>query len=93
MAVKDLQPSHLHKETEFFTLLHTDNMGGCQNCGPFLGTLNIRCRTIIGVQKRTIILTTTHIATLQCKFPSLTESPERSSPEHRANGQEAPACE
>ena len=28
----------------------------------FLGTLNIRCRIIIGIQKGTIILTTTHIA-------------------------------
>ena len=27
-------------------------MGGCQNYGPFLGTLNIRCRIIIGIQKR-----------------------------------------
>ena len=36
-------------------------MGGCQNCGPFLGTLNIRCRIITGIQKGTIILTTTHI--------------------------------
>ena len=27
---------------------------------PFLGTLNIRCRIIIGIQKGTIILTTTH---------------------------------
>ena len=27
----------------------------------FGGTLNIRCRTIIGIQKRTIILTTTHM--------------------------------
>ena len=26
-------------------------MGGCQNYGPFLGTLSIRCRTIIGTQK------------------------------------------
>ena len=34
-------------------------MGGCQNYGPFLGTLNIRCRTIIGIQKGIIILTTT----------------------------------
>ena len=24
------------------------NMGGCQNYGPFLGTLNIRCHIIIG---------------------------------------------
>ena len=26
-------------------------MAGCQNYGPFLGTLNIRGRTIIGTQK------------------------------------------
>ena len=26
-------------------------LGGCQNYGPFLGTLNIRCRTILGTQK------------------------------------------
>ena len=36
-------------------------MGGCQNYGPFLGTLSIRCRTIPGTQKGTIILTTTHM--------------------------------
>ena len=36
-------------------------MGGCQNYGPFLGTLNIRCRFGIGIQKGTIILTTTHM--------------------------------
>ena len=29
---------------------------------PFLGTLNNRCRIIIGTQKGTIILTTTHFA-------------------------------
>ena len=34
-------------------------MGSCQNYGPFLGTLNNRCRTILGTQKGTIILTTT----------------------------------
>ena len=33
-------------------------MGSCQNYGPFLGTLNIRGRIIIGTQKGTIILTT-----------------------------------
>ena len=33
-------------------------MVGCQNYGPFLGTLNIRGRIIIGTQKGTIILTT-----------------------------------
>ena len=36
-------------------------MGGCQNYGPFLGFLNIRCRIIIRIQKGTIILTTTHV--------------------------------
>ena len=36
-------------------------MGGCQNYGPFLGTLNIRCRAIIVTQKGTIILTTTYM--------------------------------
>ena len=27
-------------------------MGGCQNYGLFLGTLNIRCHIILGTQKR-----------------------------------------
>ena len=37
-------------------------MDGCQNYDPFLGTLNIRCRIIIGYPKiKTITLTTTHI--------------------------------
>ena len=35
-------------------------VGGGQNYGPFVGTLSIRCRIIIGIQKGTIILTTTH---------------------------------
>ena len=37
------------------------HLGGWQNEGPFLGTLNIRCRTILGTQKETLILTTTHL--------------------------------
>ena len=36
-------------------------MGGCPNYGPFLDTLNLRCRIIIGIQKGTIISTTTHM--------------------------------
>ena len=36
-------------------------MGGCQNYGPFLGTLNIRGRNIVGIPKGTIILTIPHI--------------------------------
>ena len=36
-------------------------MGGCQNYDPFWGTLKIRCRSIIGIQKGAIMLTTTHI--------------------------------
>ena len=31
------------------------------NYGPFLGTLNNRCRTILGTPKGIIILTTTHV--------------------------------
>ena len=33
-------------------------MGSCQNRGPFLGTLNIWCRTILGTPKGTKILRT-----------------------------------
>ena len=33
--------------------------GGCQNYGLFWGTLNIRCRSIIGIHKGTTFLTTT----------------------------------
>ena len=36
-------------------------MGGCRNYGPVLGTVNIRCRIIIGIQKGIMILTTTSI--------------------------------
>ena len=36
-------------------------LGGCQHYGPFLGTLHIRCRTIIGTQKGAVTLTITHI--------------------------------
>ena len=41
------------------------HIGGCQNYAPFLGTLNNRCRIIIGAQKGTIILTTTHMAMMK----------------------------
>ena len=44
-------------------MLRRPQLGGCQNYGPFLGTLNIRCRIIIGIHKRTIILTTTQHST------------------------------
>ena len=40
-------------------------VGGCQNYGPFLGTLNNRCPIIIGTQKGTIMLTTTHVGFLK----------------------------
>ena len=42
------------------------DMEGCQNYGPFLGTLNIRGRIIIETQKGTIILTTTHMGMVSC---------------------------
>ena len=40
-------------------------MGSCQNYGPFWGTLNNRCRIILGTQTGTLILTTTHIWSLE----------------------------
>ena len=39
-------------------MTHQLHVGGRQNYGPC--TLNIRCRSLIGIQKETIILTTTH---------------------------------
>ena len=36
-------------------------MGGCQNYGPSLGTLNTRCGIIIGIEKGAIMLTATQI--------------------------------
>ena len=66
-----LSPSHVEVEREEWQkLLHPllSYMGGCQNYGPLLGTLNTRGRIIIiGIQKGTIILTTTHIG---CKYPN-----------------------
>ena len=53
-------------------IIKDNHMGRCQNYGPFLGTLNIRCRIIIWTQKGTIILTTTHMGSLRvcrgCQF-------------------------
>ena len=44
-------------------------LGGCQNYGPFLGTLNIRWRIIMGIQKGTIILTTTQLSFEESRSP------------------------
>ena len=49
------------------------HVGGCQNYGPVLGTLNIRCRIVIGIEKGTIILTTTHLV-LELKIAHLRAS-------------------
>ena len=51
--------------------VHILYMGGCQNYCPFLGTLNIRGHIIIGTQKGTIILTTTHIYIYMYDIPIL----------------------
>ena len=48
----------------YFGEMQTSESGDYQNSGPFLGTLIIRCRIIIGIQKGTIILTTTQV---RCK--------------------------
>ena len=37
------------------------HVGGCQNYGSLLGSLDTRCRIILRTQKGTIILTTTHV--------------------------------
>ena len=43
-------------------------MGSCQNYGPCLGTLNIRCRIILRTQEGTVILTTTEVCKTQAKI-------------------------
>ena len=60
-------------------------LGSCQNYGPFLGTLNNRCRIIIGTQKRTLILTTTHM--LKTLHPELAAFRETWSSRHPTNPQ------
>ena len=40
-----------HKNVYIYIYIYI-YMGGCQKYGPFLGILNIRCRIIIGTQKR-----------------------------------------
>ena len=44
-------------------------MGNCQNEAPFFGTLNSRCRIILGTPKGTIILTNTHMDPTKLGFP------------------------
>ena len=36
-------------------------LGGCQNYDPFLGTLSVKCRIIMGITEGPIILTTSHL--------------------------------
>ena len=59
-AWSEASPYKEHVETQ---------MGGCQNCGPFLGTLNNRCRIMIVTQKVTIILTTLASPTPETRNP------------------------
>ena len=64
--VGHMNPGSRHvQSSERLTKLANSQMGGCQNCGPLWGTLNIRCHITIGTQKGTIILTTTQIKLLQ----------------------------
>ena len=44
-----LRPESIESEPR--TTCH-DHVGGCQNYGPFVGTLNNRCHIIIGTQDR-----------------------------------------
>ena len=45
--------------------LPTNGQNGGQNYGSLLGTLNIKCHIIKGIQKGIIILTTTHMSNHQ----------------------------
>ena len=45
-----------------FASVRECHMGSCQDEGPFLGTLNHRCRIILRTQKGTLILTTALLA-------------------------------
>ena len=56
------------------------HLGSCQNYGPFLGTLNIRCRVIIRTQQGTIILTTTHLAIMSLQAALNLKLPNRKLP-------------
>ena len=58
------------------------DLGGCQKCVPFLGTLNFGCRIIIGIQTETIILTTNHL----CFEPTGEAAVERRGREFPASG-------
>ena len=78
-GIATLSPKSQSPKTCIPHLLH---MGGCQNYGPFLGTLNNRCRIIIGTQKGTLFLTTTHITPLQTGTRRTSEFRTHSLAEH-----------
>ena len=42
--------------------------GNFQDYDPFLGTLNVRCRIIVGIQKGTIVLTTSYTGFISLIF-------------------------
>ena len=64
-SLSQLQTKVKHTPTHYSAC----HKGGCQNYGPFWGTLNTRCRTILGTQKGTIILTTTQKAAMLSPNP------------------------
>ena len=66
------------------------DMGGCQNYGPFLGNLNIRCPIIIGIQKGTIILTTTHMDTRVSTIVLIFKEPWKPGVRHDPSGSKDP---
>ena len=56
----EARPS-VHRGSRPVTEAPVFQVGSCQNYGPFLGTLNNRCRIILRTQKGTLILTTTQV--------------------------------
>ena len=55
------KPKGFTRKSRRATFQHL-HLRGCQIYGPLLGTLSIRCRIIIEIQKGTIILTTMHLS-------------------------------
>ena len=68
-------------------------VGGCQSYGPFLGTLNIRCRIIIGIQKGTIILTTIQVPKDRGASPGPTTPPTRETSRTMRSGDMGSRCD
>ena len=67
-------------------------MGGCQKYDPVWGTLNIMCRIIMGIQKGTIILTSTYIHRQQIKDAKATSGLSNANKGHSGQALDGSTC-